>query len=230
MIPRRDLIGLLGAAALLPIIGKAAISQEMHHSATGELPPVSPEEALARLKERNERFVNGKSRHPHESAGLRHQLVSSQRPFAIVLGCSDSRVPVELIFDQGFGDLFVIRVAGNVLTDDVIGSIEYGRIHLNSQLLVILGHEGCGAVTAVLEVRKHASSDPYGIQTIVHLIEPAIVDVDSGLPMSEQVYRAVELNVRSAQEELKKLPETQTLPVHTVGAVYDLEGTVRWLG
>jgi carbonic anhydrase len=184
---------------------------------------------VARLKEGNRRFVSGQSRHAHESASLRHQLVSGQHPFATVLGCSDSRVPVELIFDQGIGDLFVIRLAGNVITDDVLGSIEYARIHLNSQLLVILGHEGCGAVTAALEAREHASSDPHGVQTIVKLIDPAIGKIDPGLPVSEQVHRAVESNVRRAQEQLKNLPETRDLRLSTVGAVYDLEGTVRWL-
>lgn len=224
------LLGAAGAAALFPTAGSAAPQpQEGHHPAAGEPPPVSPGDALARLKEGNQRFVSGHSRHSHESASLRHQLVSGQHPFAIILGCSDSRVPVELIFDQGIGDLFVIRVAGNVITDDVLGSIEYARIHLNSQLLVILGHEGCGAVSAALEAQKHATSDPHGVQTIVKLINPAIGDIDPGLPMSEQVHRAVELNVRWGQQLLKNLPETRDLPVSTVGAVYDLEGTVRWL-
>ena len=224
------LLGAAGAAALFPPIGNATPRQQGgHHPTAGEEPPVSPGDALVRLKEGNRRFVSGHSRHAHESASLRHQLVSGQHPFAIVLGCSDSRVPVELIFDQGFGDLFVIRVAGNVITDDVLGSIEYARIHLNSQLLVIFGHEDCGAVTAALEARKHASSDPHGVQTIVKLITPAIGNIEPGLPVSEQVHRAVELNVRWAQDELKNLPETRYLPLSTVGAVYNLEGTVRWL-
>jgi len=160
---------------------------------------------------------------------LRYQLESGQHPFAIVLGCSDSRVPLELIFDQGFGDLFVIRIAGNIITNDVIGSIEYARIHLNTQLLVILGHEGCGAVTAALDARNHASSDPHGIQTIVRLIEPAIANVDAGAPMPERLDRAVEANVRWGQQQLKTLPETRDLPLHTVGAVYDLDGKILWL-
>jgi len=233
MIDRRKMVALLGAAsavALFPDVGNAALhQQEGHYPTAGEEPPVNPDDALARLKEGNQRFASGQSRHAHENASLRHQLVSGQHPFAIVLGCSDSRVPVELIFDQGFGDLFVIRVAGNVITDDVLGSIEYARMHLNLQLLVILGHEGCGAITAALEARKHASSDPHGIQAIVQLINPAIGNIDPGNPVSEQVHRAVELNVRRAQEELKNLPETRNLALSTVAAVYDLEGTVRWL-
>jgi carbonic anhydrase len=233
MINRRNMIALLGAtgaATLLTPNGKAAPFQhETKHSAD-ESPAISSEEALARLKEGNERFVSGKSKHAHESTEFRHQLVSGQHPFATILGCSDSRVPDELVFDQGFGDLFVIRVAGNVITDDVIGSIEYAQIHLKSPLLVILGHEGCGAVTAALQARQHDSSDPHGVQTIVKLIEPAIRSVDSSLPLPQQVHQGVELNVRWAEAELKKTPETQNLPLHTVGAVYELEtGTVRWL-
>jgi carbonic anhydrase len=126
MIDRRNMFALLGAAgaaALFPTMVNADPQQQgAHHPSAGEEPPVNANDALARLKQGNQRFVNGQSRHAHESASLRHQLVSGQHPFAIVLGCSDSRVPVELIFDQGFGDLFVIRVAGNVITDDVLGS------------------------------------------------------------------------------------------------------------
>jgi len=233
MIDRRKMFALLGAAGAATLFATpgngASQQQEGHHPAAGETPPVDASDALARLKEGNQRFVGGQSRHAHESASLRHQLVSGQHPFAIVLGCSDSRVPVELIFDQGFGDLFVIRVAGNIITDDVLGSIEYARIHLNSGLLVILGHEGCGAVTAALEARKHASSDPHGIQTIVKLITPAISNIDDSLPVPEQLHRGVESNVRWAHEELKNLSETRNLHLSTVGAVYDLEGSVRWL-
>jgi len=229
---RRDMVAALsmaGAGALFSATNRRVLSQEAHQPAPGGPPPVSPDEALAKLKEGNGRFVSGKSKHGHESAALRHQLELGQHPFAIVLGCSDSRVPIELIFDQGFGDLFVIRVAGNVITDDVVGSIEYARIHLNSQLLIILGHEGCGAVTAALEARKHISSDPHGIQSILKLIEPAIAGVDAALPITQQLDRAVEMNVRWGLKNVKSLPEMQNVPLQTVGAVYDLDGRVLWL-
>ena len=233
MLNRRDVtawLGTMGVSALLPRPGRAEPQQqpaEAHHTEKSQA--VTPQEALARLKEGNQRFVSGQSRHAHESAALRHQLESGQHPFAIVLGCSDSRVPVELIFDQGLGDLFVIRIAGNIITDDVIGSIEYARIHLNAQLLVILGHEGCGAVTAALDARNHASSDPHGIQTIIKLIEPAIANVDAGTPMPERLDRAVESNVRWGLQELTRLPETRDLPLQRAGAIYDLNGKVGWL-
>ena len=232
LMSRRDIVALLGIAGgstLLPVMGRAFPLSQEHHGAA-DSPVVSPQEALDRLKAGNARFANGKSLHTHENASLRHQLVSGQHPFATILACSDSRVPDELIFDQGFGDLFVVRVAGNVVSDDVIGSIEYARIHLGTQLVVILGHEGCGAVTAALESRKHPSSDPHGIQTIVKLIEPAIGSVDSSLTMPQQVHQGVELNVRWGEDELRKMPETQGLLTHVAGAIYDLEtGVVRWL-
>lgn len=231
-INRRDVTAWLGAAgalALLPRPGRAEPRQPVQTHQLGKSQAVTPREALARLKEGNQRFVSGQSSHAHESAALRHQLESGQHPFAIVLGCSDSRVPVEIVFDQGIGDLFVIRVAGNIITDDVIGSIEYARIHLNTQLLVILGHEGCGAVTAALEARDHASSDPHGIQTIVKVIQPAIANIDASAPMPRRLDRAVESNVRWGLQALKRMPETRDLPLQSVGAVYELDGKVNWL-
>src|SRR4051812_7774932 len=111
---RRQLLASAGAAA----VGRAEPS-------AAEPVPKDGGEALARLKAGNARFADGKTRHAHEGANWRQHLVGGQKPFATILGCSDSRVPVELVFDQGFGDLFVIRVAGNVIADDVIGSMAY---------------------------------------------------------------------------------------------------------
>src|SRR4029078_7292915 len=105
-------------------------------------------QALDRMREGNQRFVDGRVRHGHENRTWRDALVADQHPFAIVLGCSDSRVPVELIFDQGFGDLFIIRVAGNVVSTDVVGSIAYAIAHLHTRLLVVMWHEGAWGVTA----------------------------------------------------------------------------------
>ena len=233
---RRDILvfwGIAGAVGLLPAMGKSARYQPTPRASnptSADSHPRSPEEALQRLKVGNTRFAKGQPKHRHESLGFRKQLTSEQHPFATILGCSDSRVPIELIFDQGFGDLFVIRVAGNVVTDDVVGSIEYAGIHLKTPLVVILGHEGCGAVTAALQARKHNSSEPQGIQNLVKLIEPATRGIDPNLPMREQVHNAVESNVRLAQEKLTKLPEVQRSVLLMVGAVYELEtGEVRWL-
>lgn len=110
--------------------------------------PTSPEAALALLKSGNRRYATHHLRHPHQSERRMHEIEQEQHPFAVILGCSDSRVPPEILFDQGLGDLFVIRVAGNVPDDEVVGSIEYAVEHLHASLVVVLGHEQCGAVTA----------------------------------------------------------------------------------
>lgn len=110
-----------------------------------------PITSLQRLKEGNERFVNGKSIHPNNSHKRITEVANHQNPFAIVVTCSDSRVSPELIYDQGLGDLFVIRTAGNILSDIELGSIEYAIEHLNTKLIVVMGHENCGAITAITE-------------------------------------------------------------------------------
>ena len=119
---------------------------------------VTPEEALKMLQEGNRRFVNGVSRHPNSDENYRKEIVSGQHPFATVLTCSDSRVPPELIFDRGFGDIFVIRVAGNILSEDVMASILYAVNHIKCPLVVVLGHESCGAVTEALKMDENDTS------------------------------------------------------------------------
>ena len=122
-----------------------------------EISPESGEQALEWLLQGNKRFVEGKSQHRREGIAWREKLTEEQHPFATILGCSDSRVPIELLFDQGFGDLFIIRVAGNVLGADERGTIAYAVDHLHTPLILVLGHEGCGAVTAAMlpEEEKH---------------------------------------------------------------------------
>src|SRR6478736_5875382 len=108
------------------------------------------EEALSQLIAGNERFVSGRARFPTVQKEVLAELAKGQRPYATILGCSDSRVPPELLFDVGFGDLFVIRVAGNVLGPSIVGTLQYAGTHLHTPLFVVLGHEGCGAVAAAL--------------------------------------------------------------------------------
>src|SRR5207253_9722942 len=134
--------------------------------------PSTEAKALERLKVGNRRFAEGRVRHAHEAANWRKQLaMGGQQPFATIVGCIDSRVPIELVFDQGFGDLFVIRVAGNVIADETIGSIGYALRHLKTPLLVIMGHEGCGAVTAALDALSGNISQAKYIQSLVRHIE-----------------------------------------------------------
>src|SRR5512133_139061 len=130
---------------------------------------VTADSAIAELKVGNKHHVQHQYRHPHQTALRQNELTSGQHPHAEILGCSDSRVPPEIIFDQGLGDLFVVRVAGNVATDVEVGSLEYGAEHLHIPLLVVLGHEQCGAVTAAIQ-----GAPPEGhISALVNLIEPA---------------------------------------------------------
>jgi len=128
------------------------------------------QDALKCLKEGNKRFLENKSIHPHDDLKTRLKQVSEQHPFAVIIGCSDSRIIPSFIFDQGLGDLFVIRIAGNIVDDAVIGSVEYAVIHLDVQLVVVMGHENCGAVTAAL-----SDSEPEDkISSIINEIKPAV--------------------------------------------------------
>jgi carbonic anhydrase len=150
---------------LLPCLGLLMVS-----SLRAENPAVSPDDALARLKEGNSRFVSGLVKHPDQGAERRVAQSKGQTPFAIVLTCADSRVSPEIFFDQGIGDLFVIRNAGNVLDDHVIGSMEYAVEHLHVPLIVVVGHSKCGAVAATV-AGGHA---PGHIASIVESIKPAL--------------------------------------------------------
>lgn len=135
-------------------------------------PPALPADiALHKLKEGNERFADYQMAHPNEQKSRRVKLLTAQHPFAIILSCSDSRVPPELIFDQGLGDLFVIRNAGNVIDEHVLGSIEYAVHHLGVNLVVVMGHEFCGAVGAAMKDDKESQY----IESIKASIEPAVV-------------------------------------------------------
>src|SRR6187399_2016284 len=125
---------------------------------------LSADEALQRLKDGNERFLAGAARFPTVQTGILADLAKGQHPYATILSCSDSRVPPELIFDAGFGDLFVIRVAGNVMSPEVAGSLQYAELHLQTPLFVVLGHTYCGAVTAAIDSRLRGTRQDSRIQ------------------------------------------------------------------
>src|ERR1700757_3154618 len=118
------------------------------------------DKALLRLKAGNERFIVGKARFPTGQREIVADLAKGQHPYATILGCSDSRVPPELIFDAGFGELFIIRVAGNVMSPEVMGTLQYAAVHLRTPLFVVLGHEGCGVVGAALKAKRGATQEP----------------------------------------------------------------------
>jgi carbonic anhydrase len=202
--------------------------------ARSEAPPADGTEALIRLKTGNLRFVDGKTRHAHQSADWRKHLVGGQKPFATLVGCADSRVPVELVFDQGFGDLFVVRVAGNVVAPDVVGSLEYAVEHLKTPLVIIVGHEGCGAVTAAVEALAGKSDALSSINDLARLIEPGLPKDLHTVPENRRIGVAVEANVRWSIKQLAALPEAAEAiaagRVKLAGAVYELAtGRVRFL-
>src|SRR4051812_31266340 len=136
-------------------------------------PAYTADEALARLVAGNERFVRGEARFPTVQKELLAALAKGQHPYATVLGCSDSRVPPELIFDAGFGELFIIRVAGNVISPEVMGTLQFAAVHLRTPLFVVLGHEGCGAVGAALAARNGAH-EPARISLLLDDILPGL--------------------------------------------------------
>lgn len=205
-------------------------------SAPADSGQVSAEQAAAALREGNARFVAGKMEHPNLGYERRAATAAKgQAPFATVVTCSDSRVPVEYVFDRGVGDLFVVRVAGNVCDTDEIGTVEYGVGHLHTPLVVVLGHEKCGAVKAVATGESVHGSLPKLVDNILPAVEQARRENprSSGDPLFSA---AVRCNVwRSIQDLLTHSAEVRELvssgKIQVVGAVYDIEsGAVSWLG
>ena len=190
------------------------------------------EEALERLQAGNQRFVSDRNQEAVTDPTRRRELVAGQKPFAIVLGCSDSRVPAEIVFDQGLGDLFVIRVAGNVVAPSQLGSVEFAAEVLGSRLVVVLGHSSCGAVQATLtELDQPAESLSPSLRSIVDQIRPAVEPLVEGDPEhdSDQLLaQAVRANVRASANQLRHGSEILERRISAgdllvVGAEYSLE-------
>ncbi len=156
----------LGANEVAPAAPAAAAAEE--HAAEA----VTPAQALQRLVDGNTRFVSGHPDHPNQTLARRVEVAAGQKPFAVIVTCSDSRVAPELYFDQGVGDIFVVRVAGHVLNDHVLGSIEYAIEHLHASVVVVVGHEKCGAVAAALSADRGEGK----IGTLLDAIRPAVRD------------------------------------------------------
>jgi len=195
---------------------------------------ISAAEALQRLKDGNQKFLRGELHFPSAPQELLVELAKNQQPFAMILGCADSRVPPELIFGAGFGELFVVRVAGNVLSPEVAGSLQYAGVHLHTPLVVILGHEGCGAIKAALDTKFEGSQHHSRIQVLVDSLLPALERLDPGLEGEALVAQAVEVNVRWTMEQILSSPEGRARleegHMKMVGAIYELAtGRVRFL-
>jgi carbonic anhydrase len=217
----------LGGAALAagPLTLAAA---DATTAAPAETPPKTGDEGLKRLLAGNRRFVKGKLEHPGRDAARRVEIAEGQKPFAIVLGCADSRVPPEVVFDQGLGDVFVVRVAGNTANDPlVVGSIEYAATTFGSVVLMVLGHDHCGAVKAAIEVAIKGKTLPGDIGAVVEPILPAVEQVRNA-PESELLDQATRLNIQRTVDALKsadslitELVSSEKLKV--VGSEYKLK-------
>lgn len=195
-----------------------AASTVVHAS---NLPGLTAEQALERLMEGNRRFVIGSATHPDQTPQRRTALTEGQAPFAIVLTCSDSRVAPELFFDQGLGDLFVIRNAGNILDDHVIASMEYAVEHLHAHLIIVVGHEKCGAVSAAVA----GGEAPGHIHSLIESIEPAVEEAKK--QSGDRIDNTVRANAQRNAEILARVEPILKEAVHNnnltvVAARYDL--------
>jgi carbonic anhydrase len=195
---------------------------------------ISATTALAALRDGNRRFVED-LRAGGSGAGRRRALPRSQDPLAIVLGCSDARVPAEIIFDQGLGDLFVIRVAGNIVAPSQVGSVEFAAEAFGTRLVVVLGHSHCGAIHATLEQLRRPSQDQSrNLRSIVNRIRPAVeglLDRDEPLDPEALVQRAVRANIRMSTDHLRHGSEVLEQAIErdgllVVGAEYSLDSGV----
>jgi carbonic anhydrase len=194
---------------------------------------ISATEALGRLRDGNRRFISGElAVSSLISRTQRSSHVSGQEPFAIILGCSDSRVPAELVFDQGFGDLFVIRVAGNIVAPSQVGSVEFAAARFGTKLVVVMGHEQCGAIAAALEeLTGQATSTSRNLRSIVDRVRPSVETVLSSMPGAERAAlsrEAVRANVRVSTNHLRHGSEMLERMIaedglQVVGAEYSLQ-------
>jgi carbonic anhydrase len=159
--------------------------------------------ALQELMDGNQRYIAGKLTHPHQTVQHRQELIPHQEPLAIILGCADSRVPPELVFDQGLGDLFVVRVAGNIVDEEaVLGSLEYAVTHLNTPLLMVLGHKACGAVKATVDALATNEEGVGHLRYVVNAIQPAVAE--GRIQPGDVLDNAIRANVQRTVKQLKQ--------------------------
>lgn len=221
------------APTLDPILQDQRIADAVKRGATMEeiaklREPVAknPTEAVRALKTGNSRFFSGTARRPERSAAERRSQILAQTPFAVVLSCSDSRVPTEIVFDQGLGDLFITRVAGNVIDTGTLGSIEYGIGHLKSHVVVVLGHEGCGAVKAALLPPEVRALETENIQALLNSIVPAVSKIPKIRDEKAKLREAVIANVRLQVQNLKRVKFVQDAiasgKITVIGAFYEI--------
>jgi len=185
--------------------------------------PATAQEALRELAAGNRRWRSFRERHPDETPAVRQSLTTGQHPFALVLGCIDSRVPPELVFDQGLGDLMTVRTAGQVLDEAVLGSLAYGVLELGIPLLMVLGHQSCGAVKATVQADESGDELPAHIQYLADQISPAIDRAKEG---DARIDATIDANIRLVRSRLAAEPDlaakVNSGALSIVGARYDL--------
>ena len=193
-------------------------------------PSVAPSEAISKLKEGNGRYTGGNLQHPGQTAERRTELAKTQHPFATIFSCSDSRVPPEIVFDRGLGDLFIVRVAGNVINDEGLGSIEYSVDHLGTRLILVLGHQSCGAVKAARETIAAKGKAPGHIESLVAAIKPAVEAT-----AKDDLETTVKANVKNVVQALRASTpilkaKVDSGDVQVIGGYYSLDtGAVTFI-
>jgi carbonic anhydrase len=247
---------LASCVALVSLVGMNQFARAAD-PAHPDQPIVAPAEAISKLKEGNGRFTAGNMQHPHESgeersymatnsyentgmtflgmsaeqaAKRRAELATSQHPFAAIVSCSDSRVPPEIVFDQGLGDLFVVRVAGNVINDEGLGSVEYTVDHLGTRLILVLGHQSCGAVKAARETIAAKGKAPGHIESLVTAIKAAVEAT-----AKDDLETTVKTNVKNVVKALRSSTpilkaKVDSGEIQVIGGYYSLDtGAVTFL-
>jgi carbonic anhydrase len=235
MISRRELLKGFGAAAVGLAVSRVDgmlswAAEAGGHGHHGAEKLVSPEEAIKRLKAGNERFVSMKRlADPGVGPKVREELTMGQWPYASILCCADSRTPPELIFDEGLGRLFVVRVAGNIITPSLLGSLEYISLHSTSRLIIVMGHDSCGAVGAAVKAAEHPGpAETPALGDIINRLMPAVMEAKkTGAQGKELVEAAAKENVRMTVKQIAE--ESQALggmqkkgELKIVGAYYSL--------
>ncbi|MCE0536233.1 carbonic anhydrase [Kineosporia rhizophila] len=224
---RRSLL-VSGGAAALGLLG-AGSAAAATSTPTAEPVPATPEAALRRLLKGNRRFVTGHARHPDQSLAHLHELAAGQHPFVTTIGCADSRVSPEILFDEGLGDVFDNRVAGNIVDDLLLGSTEFAVEEFGTPLILVLGHERCGAITATVDALESGGTPAGHIGTIVDALRPVIEPL---LGSSDDKAKVVEAGVvANVRAQVRQLTERSPLiaehvakgEVRVVGARYDLD-------
>lgn len=223
---RRDFLKLGMTGAFGMMLSASDLLWRVEQAKAAEIPStsaesLSPDAALQKLIEGNQRFIQHHPQYPDQSELRLHEVAQAQHPFATILSCADSRVPAEIVFDQGIGDIFDVRIAGNIATHEAIGSIEYAVVLLGSPLLMVMGHERCGAVTAAVQ----KESLPGDISTFVKAIKPALKRVKD--QPGDAVENAVVANVEYQIERLKRskllTKQVESGKLKIVGGRYDLD-------